>query len=355
VQDITKIKEIESRLENSEQKLRVMFESLVEGVIVCNHYGDIEDLNHAAMILHGFQDKEELMEQKFIYLVSIQDRTRVAMKLKYMLENRIEYQTECRCLRKDNSEFDAELSIVPMDRTRSESAFVVVSKDITESKQLRENMQFYISRMTMAQEDERRRIALDLHDDVAQSLLSLNLEFETLCRRTEFPSASDRRQFDVLQSKIRRTVEDVRYFIQELRPSVLDQFGLIASLEILTAELHERGIQHSHLKVMGYERRLSPDKELLLFRIAQEAINNDWKHSKATSCLISLSFKSKILKMRISDNGIGFEAPHSVTVPIKNSKIGIMCMHERAKLLNAKLSIESKLHEGTKVEVTCSI
>jgi signal transduction histidine kinase len=227
-----------------------------------------------------------------------------------------------------------------------------------ENARLYENMRFYVSQITRAQEDERKRIARELHDDTAQALIALSRRLDDLAASREQTSASSVEplpesttgRLEELHELIDGILRGVRRFSQALRPSVLDDLGLLPALEGLMADVKEDGIE-TGLKVCGERRRLSPETELALFRIAQEALNNVRRHSQASRVVTVVEFCEGRIRIAVDDNGRGFELPTRTGDLAATGKLGLIGMHERARLLGGTLLIQSEPGEGTTVIV----
>ena len=158
-------------------------------------------------------------------------------------------------------------------------------------------------------------------------------------------------RLEQLRSEVDTILEGVRRFSHNLRPGLLDQFGLIPSLTLLRDEVITQGILDCSVNIVGHEQRLSCEKEIILFRVAQEALRNTIKHSKATNVVIEIGFFDKRVRLKIIDNGQGFEVPKLLSSVARRGKLGLMGMEERAHLLNGSLGIESKVGRGTVVTV----
>jgi signal transduction histidine kinase len=223
-----------------------------------------------------------------------------------------------------------------------------------ENAYLYENMRFYARKITQAQESERKRIARELHDDTIQSLIGLSRQMEAL-NTTEgtLPEAVALRIRD-LQKATGDVIRRVRRFSQDLRPSILDDLGLLPTLEELTTELNQDGLQ-SEFHVFGQQRRLSSEAELTLFRIAQEALNNVRKHAQATNVVTTVELTDSTIRLVVQDDGVGFKPPTLVDHPAAASKLGLIGMHERARLLGGTLVIDSAPGQGTKVIVNVPV
>jgi signal transduction histidine kinase len=220
-----------------------------------------------------------------------------------------------------------------------------------ENAYLYENMRFYARKITQAQEDERRRIARELHDDTIQSLIALSRRLEALVRSEETLPETATLRIQELQESTGDVIRRVRRFSQDLRPSILDDLGLLPALEALTAELNSQDGLRAEFWVHGEQRRLSSEAELTLFRIAQEALNNVRKHAEANSVVTVARLGDSAVKLTIEDDGIGFKPPTLTDHPTAASKLGLIGMHERARLLGGTLVVDSAPGQGTKIIV----
>ncbi|MBL7198947.1 MAG: GAF domain-containing sensor histidine kinase [Anaerolineae bacterium] len=213
------------------------------------------------------------------------------------------------------------------------------------------NLRFYARRMTQAQESERKRIARELHDDTIQSLIALSRRLEALATPEEqLPEAIVLRIKD-LWGQTDATIQRVRRFSQNLRPSIVDDLGLLPALEELTADLNQQTGIKASFQTKGTKRRLSSEVELTLFRVAQEALSNVRRHAEATEVLTSVELTDTSLRMTVRDNGKGFR-PRTLTEDLTlEDRLGVIGMHERVRLLGGTLVIDSAPGRGTAVIV----
>ncbi len=223
-------------------------------------------------------------------------------------------------------------------------------QDITEEKRLQENMRYYVQLITRAQEEERKRLARDLHDDISSSLLLLIRRLDAAIpvgrgRQTSSYKAT----LEDLHRQAVEALEHVRRYVQDLRPRILDDLGLVASLEWMADDIQKHYPIRTSVSVSGTERPLPTEVQLLLFRIAQEAISNVRRHAEATAVDISLDFAADAVKMTVQDNGRGFEVPSRIEELASGGHLGIMGMAERAKLLNGTLEVHSSPGNGTEI------
>lgn len=219
--------------------------------------------------------------------------------------------------------------------------------DITEQRRLRENMQFYVTQITRAQEEERKRIARDLHDDTAQTLTGICMDIDDMISTVDGLPEIAINRLRLLRVKVDRTLEEVRRFSHELRPVLLDRFGLVPSIRLLIEEMAEQGGFACSFDAIGSEKRLPPEVELTFFRITQEALHNIRKHARASEVIVNIVFTKKKLKMCICDNGCGFTLPKVMGELGRAGKIGLLGMTERVRLLNGNVSIKSRSGKGT--------
>jgi signal transduction histidine kinase len=224
-----------------------------------------------------------------------------------------------------------------------------------ENAYLYENMRFYARQITQAQENERRRIARELHDDTIQSLVGLSRQLEALATSSYLNSEEAAEQIGALQRATGEVIKRVRRFSQDLRPSILDDLGLLPTLEELTADMNRQNGLQAEFRVKGEERRLSSEVELTLFRIAQEALNNVRKHAEATRVVTTVELSDSVVTMKVEDNGKGFEPPTLIDHPTTSGKLGLIGMHERARLLGGSLSVKSAPGAGTRVVVNVPV
>jgi signal transduction histidine kinase len=223
-----------------------------------------------------------------------------------------------------------------------------------DNARLYQNMRYYARQITRVQEDERRRIAREAHDETAQILVALSRRLDALIASPELPSPAFRDRLEGVRELTTEAMQSVRRFSQDLRPPVLDDLGFVAAVRGLTRNLEEAGVQ-TELEVSGSPYRLFPEEELVLFRIAQEALNNARRHADARRARVTISFRDNNVQMVIEDNGRGFDAPDRLVDLAMSGKLGLIGMHERARILGGTLRIDSEPGEGTKVIVDAPV
>ena len=212
-----------------------------------------------------------------------------------------------------------------------------------------EGLHDYIGAITSAQEDERMRLARELHDDTIQAVIALKQRVQLA--QKSIKEQNGRQSLKELETLAEQTIENLRRLTRALRPIYLEDLGLVTALEMLTREISQSNPLTVEFQRTGNERRLSREVELSLYRIAQEALNNVVKHSRATHADLSIRYSGSEVTLVIKDNGNGFVAPASPTEFATNGHFGLLGIHERADLIGARLGIESTQGQGTKIEI----
>jgi len=224
-------------------------------------------------------------------------------------------------------------------------AFQHIARDITEEKRIQDNLRFYVQQVSQAQEAERKRIARELHDETAQSLVTVSRNLDDLASGNSHLSIKD------IREQVRSVLQGVRKYSQELRPSILDDLGLLPAVKWLTSDLNKNHGIAADVEVVGEQHQLSPEAELLLFRIVQEALANVRRHSQANRVCVKVEFTAQDIKMTVNDNGKGFEMPARVGDLARIGKLGLAGMQERVQLLGGTLAIGSEPGKGTTLTV----
>jgi signal transduction histidine kinase len=146
-------------------------------------------------------------------------------------------------------------------------------------------------------------------------------------------------------------MQGVRRLSQDLRPAALDRLGLLPAIQMLASDAARFSGIPTKVEVIGPERRLGEEIELVLFRIVQEALRNVWRHSRATAAEVTIEFTNYKVDIEIADNGTGFEIPARVGDLAREGKLGLAGMEERARLVGATLSARSQPGQGTTITI----
>ncbi len=207
-----------------------------------------------------------------------------------------------------------------------------------------------LEKVMVAQEEERKRIARELHDDTGQAITSLMVGLRSAGDSSE-PSLRPR--FEALRRIAAQTLESVKRLARELRPPLIDDLGLAAALERYVASYEANFGLKTDLQMAGFRNgdRLLPEVELALYRIVQEALTNIAKHAQAKNVSVVVERKAGCVKAIIEDDGCGFDVATVLLAQAEDTKLGLHGMRERAELMGGRVQLESTLGHGSSVFV----
>jgi signal transduction histidine kinase len=222
-------------------------------------------------------------------------------------------------------------------------------RDVTLQHERQQGLEQYARRTVAAREEERRRIGRELHDGALQSLVLVGRKLDAI--GDTGPPAPTMRAVEEARDVVDGTAADLRRLSRALRPSILDDLGLVPALRSEVAALGRRSGVTARFGVMGSPRDLSPDLELLFLRITQEALHNIEKHADAGHAAVRLAFGRASVCLVIRDDGRGLGAIPSAAALLANGKLGLVGMEERTRLAGGDFSIRARPRGGTNVAV----
>jgi signal transduction histidine kinase len=271
--------------------------------------------------------------------------------LNYQKENW--WETHLVTFIKDGVEIYLEPNYTKVEDSHGNTLIQILLRDVTEPYQKQAGLKAYTARMLKAQEDERQRIARELHDETIQTLA-------LLCRQLDnIENADDNLPADIIQrleesrNIAEKSVRALRDFTRGLRPPILDDLGVVASVRRLLVDFTDRTKINGQFKIVGVERRLPRDEEIGLYRIAQEALWNIEHHAtQASNINVTFTFGERETSLEVSDDGIGFNVPVVISSSTKSHKLGLVGMQERAALIGGELQIKSVPGQGTVITVS---
>lgn len=208
-----------------------------------------------------------------------------------------------------------------------------------------------IVRVIEAQENERQRLARQIHDGPAQSLTNLILQAEICERLFDSDPAQARMELGNLKSAVNGTFQKIREFILTLRPMMLDDLGLVPTLKQYVQDFEEKTSLAASFTVMGREIRLPAHSEVTIFRVIQELLTNVQTHAHATNVQVTLDFQDNAIVSSVEDDGSGFDVNEVQGASQQRKGLGLSTIQERAEMLDGKVQIESRIGRGTKVRI----
>jgi signal transduction histidine kinase len=225
-------------------------------------------------------------------------------------------------------------------------------------KAAQQSLHSYIGAITAAQEDERRRLARELHDDTIQALIALKQRVQLTqlaAQSTASHSDSEPAALYEIATLTEQTIENLRRLTRALRPIYLEDLGLVTALEMLARETSQAAQIPVDFQLHGQEVRLDSTIELALYRMAQEGFSNIVRHAQASQASLRVTFKPQEVLIEIHDNGQGFEVPKSPEEFAPSGHYGLLGMHERAELIGAALELRSSTGKGTQLSIRLPI
>lgn len=331
-------------LRDSEMKYRGLFESSPVAVIIHDASGAILDANPAAGALFG-KTKETLRSMVMADLVGKENE----QKLLAHSQKDSWQETSLVLSSRDGSEIYLEPTHTRISDGQGNIATQLLLRDITQERHRQAGLRAYAAYILRAQEEERQRIARELHDETIQTLVLLCRQLDRVGSKNKALPSSVKQELQEARKITEEAVRELRDFAKALRPTSLDDLGVVTAIRRLLTDCTERtGIQ-TQLKLIGKERRVSRDIELGMFRITQETLWNTERHSKATKVVVTTTFSKDEVNIKIKDDGLGFNVPPNLGT---NGHLGLLGMQERAELLDGKWEIQSSPGNGVLTTVS---
>jgi PAS domain S-box-containing protein len=205
-----------------------------------------------------------------------------------------------------------------------------------------------VGKLIMTQEEERRRVAYDVHDGLAQTAAAAHQHLQAFARHNPPGSARGQEELDEALQLVREVVGEARGVIHDLRPTVLDDFGLAAAVRLQVQTLRSEGLEVGLEEALGDER-LPPEVETTLFRVAQEALTNVRKHARAAAVHVVLERSGRAIRLMVRDEGCGFRPDEATRSNGPGQRVGLSGMRERLSLLGGRFDLKSESGSGTTV------
>jgi len=351
---ISERKRAEAALRVSEERYRELFENARDAIYVHDLSGTYTSINRAAEILSGYS-REEVLGKNFARFIASEHLSKVREKLctKRVQQGETTYEVEL--IAKDGRRVPVEVSSRSIYENGVEVGVQGTARDITERKRAREAREMFSRRLIEAQEEERLRIARELHDQIGQVLTAVKMNLEhvqRVCLGTESsPYIKD--NMDLVDEAYRL----VRDLSADLRPPLLDDLGLVTVLRWYIDRYAQRTGLRTDLviELPDHNERFSRERETACFRIAQEALTNIVRHANAKQVSVQLKKRRNNLLLKVQDDGVGFDRDALRMRSARDATLGMLGMQERAHAVGGALEIDSALSKGTKVRLTLPI
>jgi len=355
--DVTEKKNSEQRIINSEESKRLILNSALDAIVIIDTESTITFWNPQAEQIFGWAADEVIGQSlvKTIIPQEYKDAHRQGMQ-RYLetgegpILNRLIEVTACN---KQGLLFPIELSILPIEQETGRS-FCAFIRNITERKQAESNLKESseqlreLSRhLQKVREEERLRIAREIHDELGQQLTGLKMDVAWLMRKTAQDTPAVKDKFHEALSLVDKAVQSIRRICTELRPSVIDDLGLNAALEWQVEEIGRRmGVAIEYENSFD-DTDIHPDISIGIFRILQESLTNIVRHANAQKIKVKIAELGNRIVLTVEDDGIGFDMNTKQEQPA----FGLIGIKECTSMLQGECAIYSKPGAGTKIEV----
>ncbi len=361
--DVQRRKKLEASLRESEERFRKFTQASQDIIILFDVRGKGLYTNPAVETLLGYND-QEFKNKPLRFALHPDDRRAVRKEISTLLAtNNSPHPREVRVQKKNKEYLEMEMNLFCIDLSGGERIVGSMIRDITQRKIAEEQLRLSEERLgdlsamlITAQDDERRRIAMELHDEFGQSLAALKLQLRAMenslhgsdeCRKELIiEELSEARQYVNLQ------IENVRTLSRELWPMMVDDLGVDAAFENLISGFLGYSAIDLDIKMEPIGHFFSTEEQRHLYRLLQESLNNVIKHAGATNIQVQAYQKGSSIVLAIHDNGCGFDVDAVSKSTGKTRGIGLQAMAERVKLLGGKLEINSRPGMGSSVIFT---
>jgi two-component system, NarL family, sensor kinase len=336
-------------LEGSEHAYRVLIESMSEGALTLTADKTILYANRcfAGMVKRPL---EQVVGSSLSRFLSEKDRVRVRRILDRAHPDGSAMQLLLQA--RDGSSRPVQASIRSLPKDGSGTAcFGVVLTDMTEARRNEDTLRALSRRVVHAQETERGRVALELHDNITQLLCAILFRTQSLTTGLSARDGRSKREVLKIRTMLVTAAEEVERISRHLRPSTMDQLGLVAVVRSTLAEFSARTRVPVRLARVKPAARLPADTELALFRILQEALQNIEKHARASHVTVSLSRRGALIQLRVRDDGIGFDPERRAGAGSTRVGLGLLGMRERATDAGGTFDLRSAHRAGTEIDV----
>ncbi len=360
-QEIEERKQTEDALRESEEKYSSLVENSLIGIYI-KQDGKIVFANERFADIHGYT-RQEVLGMKSTRLVHPADRARVEAYSKTRLEGgEAPDRYEARGITKDRR-------VIWVVRNsarilyRGQPAILGNMVDITPRKRaeadLRKSekeLRILSSQLMTAQENERKRIALELHDTIAQSLVTIKFTLAQKLKQMGSPEPPPGISIESVMDLIQESITEVRRIMTALRPSLLDDLGILATINWHCREFQAiyRGIGIER-QVNVREEDVPQDLKIVIFRVLQEAMNNIAKHSGASRLMLTLTRKNGTLFLGVEDNGRGFDYQEALSNMSSTRGMGLVGMRERVEHSFGTFSVRSRINGGTQIQMAWKV
>jgi len=361
VTDITERKRAEQALCESEERLKILFESAPDTIYLIDSEGRFVDANRAAMELIGFA-KDEMIGKSLaeLGLLSTGQLSKAKINLKKAATAKLSGPNEYRLKRKDGSYVSVEVRTFPV-KIGSEMLTLGIARDMTERKRTEEELlehqaklKSLASQLSLTEERERHRLATDLHDQISQSLVISKIKLDQL--RKSSSSDEFNEHLEDVSNCLGQIIDDTRTLTFDLSYPILYELGFEAAVaEWLTDQIQEKHGISTEFVDDEHQKPLNDDIRVLLFRNVRELLINVVKHAQANKVKVSIRKVRDNIHVSVEDDGVGFDPVEVTSIATKKAEFGLFSIRERLEQLGGLIEIDSEPGRGSKITMTAPL
>lgn len=364
LQDVTDRKWAGEQALTTEERFRSIVENVRDfAIFLLDKAGKVTHWNLGAQRMFAYRNEEILEKHSSCFFIPEQIENREPDSQLETASVEGKFKGEGWRLRKGGSRFWAQFTVTPLlDELGGMRGYSVITQDITQRRRAEEDLRSYAERLRATsmrlveiQETERRHLARELHDRVGQNLSAIGIDLSLAANALPADANPDlAARIEDSMALVESTVDTMRNIMRDLRPPTLDEYGLLSALRSLAEAFSRRTSIRTNVNGSDDRGRLPKSVDLAMFRIAQEALNNVARHSRASQVDVTVEIDDRPDDMRltlaITDNGVGFDRGN-VESQAADSRWGLLIMRERAEAIGARLSLNTSIGDGVQVFV----
>ena len=361
VTDITERKRAEQALRESEERLKILFESAPDAIYLIDFEGRFIDGNRAAEELIGFA-KAEVIGKSLAEMGLLSDGqlSKAKANLKKVVAGKLSGPNEYSLKRKDGSLISVEVRTFPV-KIGGKMLTLGIARDITKHKQTEKELlehqaklKSLASQLSLTEERERHRLATDLHDQISQSLVISKIKLDQLSKSSSSDEFNE--PLEDVSNCLGQIIDDTRALTFDLSYPILYELGFEAAVaEWLTDQIQEKHGIKAEFVDDGHQKPLDDDIRVLLFRNVRELLINVVKHALANKVRVSIRKVKDNIRVSVEDDGVGFDPVDVTSMAAKRAEFGLFSIRERLEQLGGLIEIDSEPGHGSKITMTAPL
>jgi PAS domain S-box-containing protein len=341
-------------LRESEEKYRLIADNSNDWIYLINPDGKFQYVSPSSERMTGYPSGEFMNNpQLFLNIIHPDDKEQVTSHHETARNETKTGYLEYRIITKEGELRWIMHSCLPVYNDQGQYVGrSATNRDFTERKQAEDTLRLLSSRLLTSQEEEQRRIAMELHDQTGQDIIFLKLQLQALKNRLRKDQNNLKKECDKILTLTDRIIEDVRRMAHGLCPSQLQTLGLCAALKAMIRNFSEKTRIPIHFDVEALDQCFPPETQIILYRISQEALTNIYKHARAKTVRIDVNRQGDTMSIKIKDDGQGFDPCRYRTIePTVERGMGLSALELRSRMIGADLKISSQPGQGTEINL----